>query len=118
MDDIVTKIMGDGDHYKDLQEIFAQIRKFNMRLNPKQFAFGIRRGKFLRFLLTIQGMEANLEKCRAILEMRSLSTLKELQQLIGCIIALSRFLARLAKRAHPFFLSFEEASRLQMDGGI
>ena len=50
-----------------------------------------------------RGIEANLEKHGAILEMRSLSTLKEMQQLTGRIVALFRFLARLAKRAHPFF---------------
>ena len=41
VDDMVTKTMGDGDHCKDLQEIFAQTRKFNMRLNLKKCAFGV-----------------------------------------------------------------------------
>ena len=50
VDDMVTKTMGAGDHWKDLGEIFAQIRKFNMRLNLKKCAFGVRGGKFLRFL--------------------------------------------------------------------
>ena len=77
-----------------------------MHLNLEKCAFGVRRGKFLkflRFLLTNRGIKANLEKCRAILEMRSPSTLKEVQQLTGCIAALSRFLARSFEKAHPFF---------------
>ena len=52
VDDMVTKTMGDGDHCKDLREIFAQIRKFNMHLNPKKCAFRVREGKFLSFFLT------------------------------------------------------------------
>ena len=83
MDDVVTKTIGDGDHCKDLQAIFAQIQKFNMRLNMQKCAFGFLGEKFLDFLLTNRGIEANPEKCRAILKMRSLSTLKEVQQLTG-----------------------------------
>ena len=52
VDDMVAKTMGDGNHCKDLWEIFFQIRKFNMYLILEKCAFGVRRGKFLGFLLT------------------------------------------------------------------
>ena len=103
MDDMVAKIIGEGEHCKDLQGIFTQIRKFNMRLNPKKCKFGVRGGKFLGFLLTCRGIEANLEKCQVILEMRGSSSLKEVQQLTGHIATFSRFLARSAERAHSAF---------------
>lgn len=77
--DMVVKTMGDGEHCKDLREIFSQIRKFNTRLNSEKCTFGVRGGKFLKFLQTSQGIEPNPEKCRAILEMRSPSILKEVQ---------------------------------------
>ena len=41
MDDRVTKTIGEGDHYSDLQEIFSHIRKFNMSLNPEKCMFGV-----------------------------------------------------------------------------
>ena len=41
VDDIIAKTMGDGNHCSDIQEIFSQIRKFNMRLNIKKCAFGV-----------------------------------------------------------------------------
>ena len=94
VDDMVTKTVGDGDRCKDLREIFAQIRKFNMHLKSEKCAFGVQGGKFLGFLLTNLEIEVNLVKCRAILEMRSPSTLKKVQQLTGHIAALSRFLVR------------------------
>ena len=59
--DMVTKTMGEGDHCKDLQESFAQIRKFNMHLNLEKCIFGALEGKFLGFLLTSRGIEANLK---------------------------------------------------------
>ena len=51
--------------------------------------FGVEAGKFLCFLLTEHGIEANPEKCSAILVMRSPISVKEVQQLIGRMVALS-----------------------------
>ena len=43
VDNMVAKAMGEGDrdHCNDLQEIFGQIRKFNMCLNLEKCAFGV-----------------------------------------------------------------------------
>ena len=43
--------------------------------------FGVEVGKFLGFLLTERGIEANPEKCAAMVAMRSPTTVKEVQQL-------------------------------------
>lgn len=50
-----------------------------MRLNPKKCTFGVQTGKFLGFMLTSQRIKANLDKCRVIVNMRSSSTVKEVQ---------------------------------------
>jgi len=52
-------------------------------------------------MLTSRGIEANLDKCEAILNMRSPTNLKEVQRLIGRLTASARFLAMLAKRSKP-----------------
>lgn len=51
--------------------MFVQVRKFNMRLNLSKCTFEVKAGKFLGFMLTARGIEANIDKCGAILEMRS-----------------------------------------------
>lgn len=48
-----------------------------MRLNPGKCAFGVSLGKFLGFMVSQQGIEANPEKIRAILEMTSPKIVKE-----------------------------------------
>lgn len=53
-----------------------------MRLNPTECTFGVAAGKFLGFMLTARGKEANPDKCAAILDMRSPATLKEIQRLV------------------------------------
>lgn len=59
------------EHVKDLEEVFGQVRKFEMRLNPSKCTFGVQAGKFLGFMLIARGIKANPYKCRAVLEMRS-----------------------------------------------
>jgi len=54
-------------------------------------------------MITQRGIEANPDKCEAILNMRSPKCLKEVQQLKDKLAALSRFLPKMAKKAKPFF---------------
>ena len=42
-----------------------------MHLNPKKCTFGIGGDKFLSFMITHRGIEANPDKCTIILEMLS-----------------------------------------------
>jgi len=52
-------------------------------------------------MLTQCGIEANPEKCNAIIEMRSPTSVKEVQRLIGRLTAISRFLSKLAEQIQP-----------------
>ena len=40
-----------------------------MKLNPSKCAFGVYSGKFLGFMVSQRGIEANPDKIKAILEM-------------------------------------------------
>jgi hypothetical protein len=60
-------------------------------------------GKASWFLGLPPGVEANLDKVRAIEAMRPPARLKDVQRLTRSLAALSRFISRLAERALPFF---------------
>ncbi|XP_072060454.1 uncharacterized protein [Arachis hypogaea] len=111
VDDMVVKTKVGHTHIDDLDEIFAQVRKYNMRLNPEKCAFGVRGGKFLRFILTSRGIEANPEKCKAILNMHNPTTVKEVQRLTGRLAALSRFLPCLAAKSFSFFQCLKKTTK-------
>nr|KYP43561.1 Retrovirus-related Pol polyprotein from transposon 17.6 [Cajanus cajan] len=83
VDDMVVKTISAEDHATDLAEVFGQIRKHNMRLNPEKCVFGVQGGKFLGFMITNRGIEANPEKCKAIIQMQSPQNVKEVQRLAG-----------------------------------
>jgi len=74
------------------------VRKYNMRLNPEKCVFRVPTGKFLGFMLTDRGIEANPDKCAAIAEMKSPRNLKEIQRLVGRLTSLARFLPKLTEK--------------------
>ena len=54
-----------------------------MKLNPSKCAFGASLGKFLGFMVSQRGIEANLDEIQAILDMEPPKNIKEVQSLIG-----------------------------------
>ena len=80
-----------------------------MKLNPNKCAFGVASGKFLGFMVSQKGIEANLEKVRAILEMTSPKIVKEVQKLTGRIAALNRFVSKAMDKCLPFFKMLKQA---------
>nr|KYP43469.1 Retrovirus-related Pol polyprotein from transposon 17.6 [Cajanus cajan] len=83
VDDMVIKTKSAVDHAQDLEEILQQVRKHNMRLNPEKCVFGVQGGKFLGFMITCRGIEANPDKCQALINMRSPQNHKEVQSFLS-----------------------------------
>jgi len=77
VDDIVVTSQQKEQHVADLEELFTTIAKYRLKLNPEKCVFRVKAGKFLGFLLTERGIEANPEKCAAIIAMRSPISVKE-----------------------------------------
>jgi len=111
VDDMVVKSPSHHQHAKDLDAVFSALRQYNLRLNPDKCVFGVDRGKFLGFMLTQRGIEVNPEKCRAIIVMRSPTTIKEVQRLIGRLTAISRFLPKLAEQTQPIIQQLKKSAR-------
>ena len=109
VNDMVIKRKEDENHLDDLGETFNTFRQYNMKLNPSKCAFGVSSGKFLRFIVLQRGIEANPEKVRAILEMSSPRTTKEVQSLTGRVAALNRFISKAMDKCLPFFKTLKKA---------
>jgi len=73
--------------------------------------FGVEVGKFLGFLLTEQGIEANPDKCATIIGMRSLATVKKVLQLTGRMAALSLFLSVGGDKGYIYFQCLKKNNR-------
>jgi hypothetical protein len=72
-------------------------------MNPKKCAFGVSAGQFLDFLVHERGIEIGL-KCQEAMRTMVPPTMKrELQQLIGKINFIKRFISKLSGRIEPLF---------------
>jgi hypothetical protein len=59
IDDMLVKSKEEGDHLKNLEETFKTLRRYQMKLNPSKCAFGVSSSKFLGFMVSQKGIEAN-----------------------------------------------------------
>ncbi|KAL0312803.1 UNVERIFIED_CONTAM: hypothetical protein Sradi_5679600 [Sesamum radiatum] len=78
-------------------------QRHGVKLNPKKCVFGVEGGKFLGYLVTQRGIEANPDKIQAIQQMREPRNVREVQQLTGRMAALNRFISRAGDKGLPFF---------------
>jgi hypothetical protein len=109
VDDMLVKSKKDDDHLADLKETFQALRRYNMKLNPAKCVFGVSSGKFLGFMVSQRGIEANPDKIKAILEMTPPKTVKEVQSLTRKAAALNRFVSRSTDKCLPFFKILRKA---------
>lgn len=77
----------------DFEKTFQTLRRYQIRINSAKCAFSISSRKFLNFIVSHRGIEANLENLQAILEMSPPRPRKEVQCLARWIVTLSRFIA-------------------------
>ena len=109
VDDMLVKSKEEEDHPDDLKEMFNTLRQYNIKLNPSKCVFGVSFEKFIGFMVSQRGREANLEKVRAILEMSSLKMIKEMKSLIGRVATLNRFVSKATNKCLPFFKILKQA---------
>ena len=102
VNDMLVKSLDEEKHLNVLQETFDTLRQYNMKLNPSKCAFGVSSGKFLGFMVSHRGIEANPDKIQAILDMKPPQNIKEIQSLIGRVAALNRFVSKVTDKCLPF----------------
>lgn len=77
VDNILVKSNDKTDHLDDPRETFDALRKYKMKLNTTKCVFAISSRKFVGFILFQRGIETNLDKTKAIMDIKSLKTVKE-----------------------------------------
>ena len=92
-----------ADHLAALQRFFERIRQFKLRLNPKKCTFGVTSWKLLGHIVSERGIEVDPEKIKAIFDMLSPRTEKEIRGFLGRLQYISHFIARLTDICEPIF---------------
>ena len=106
---MLVKSRREEDHLEDLRETFDTLRSYNMKLNLGKCTFRVTAGKFLGFMVSQRGIEANSNKIRAIMEMKPPRNVKEVQSLNGKVAELNRFVSRATDKCLPFFHTLKKS---------
>ncbi|WKA08947.1 hypothetical protein VitviT2T_026629 [Vitis vinifera] len=103
VDDMIVKSRDRPDHLAALERFFERIRQFRLRLNPKKCTFEVTSRKLLGYMVSERGIEVDLDKIKAILDMPAPRTEREVRGFLGRIQYISRFIARLIDIYEPIF---------------
>ncbi len=102
IDDVVVKSKEIDGHIADLRKVFEKTRKYGLKMNPTKCAFGVSAGQFLGFLIYERGIEVIQRSIKAIKKIQPPDDKKKLQELIGKINFIRRFISNLSGRLEPF----------------
>lgn len=106
-DDILVKSEESHQHLSHLEETFQILDRFGMRLDIAKCSFVTFR-KFLGHLVLRKGIKAYLSQVRAILNMYPFSSKKDIQRLVGWIVALSQFISHSFDNFKICFSQFQD----------
>ena len=107
IDDTLVKSKQRSDHVTHLQEAFDLFMAYDIKLNPLKCAFGVSIGRFLGFMVTQRGIEANPSQLKTILNLPASGTRKKVQWVTGWLAALGLFIDHLK----PFFATLRGVNR-------
>nr|GFA92679.1 reverse transcriptase domain-containing protein [Tanacetum cinerariifolium] len=111
VDDLVIKSHTEDELVRDIKETFRTLRKINMKLNPKKCIFGATEGMFLGYLIEPDGIKPCQEKTKAVIQIHSPRTMKEVQSLNGKLAGLNRFLSKSADKSLPLFKTLKKCTK-------
>ena len=103
VDDMIVKSKGCEGHIPTLRKFFERIWFYKLRLNPKKCTFEVTSEKLLGFMVSQKGIEVDLDKIKAIVEMKHPKTEKEIREFLERIQYISRFIAQLTMTCEPIF---------------
>ncbi|KAG7552794.1 Retrotransposon gag domain [Arabidopsis thaliana x Arabidopsis arenosa] len=111
IDDMLVKSVSSTSHIEHLEQCFAILNEFGMKLNPTKCTFAVPSGEFLGYIVTERGIEANPRQLNAFLAMSSPRNVREVQRLTGRVAALNRFISRSTDRCLPFYNLLRKANK-------
>jgi len=104
-----------NNHLSDLGEMFEVLREYQMKPNPQKCNFGVYSGKFLGYIVSEKGIEANPEQVQAIRNIVEPKTIMDVMSLNGKDAASSRFISRSTDKCVTFFDVIKKKKKFEWD---
>ena len=81
-------------------------------MNPTKCIFGVPSNILLGNIVSHRGIEANPKKIAVVTNMKPPTYIKDIEKLMGCMVALSHFISCLGEKGLPFFKLLKAQEKL------
>jgi hypothetical protein len=102
IDDIVIKSATHKAHLANLHLAFESMCHYGLKMNPLKCAFRVSVEKFLGFIIHDKGIEIDPKRIEKIKGVQAPKCKKDLQEFLGKVNYLKRFIANLSGKIIPF----------------
>lgn len=103
LDDIAVLGKTFDHHVDNLRKVLDKLSEVNLKLKPSKCNFALQRIKFLGYEVDEQGMRPNMDKVKAILNMRQPQTGPETLSFLGCINFYRKHIQNFSIIAKPLY---------------
>jgi len=100
-DDIIIYGSDEAEHDTALLALFERCRERQLKLNKKKMKFKLDEVAYLGHILSSEGVKADPEKTRAVMDMPQPTNVQDVQRLLGVVTYLAKFLPSLSTVAEP-----------------
>ena len=108
-DDMLVKSLIAKQCLNHLHQAFDVLKRYNMKLNPTKCSFGVSLGKFLGYMVTQRGVEANPDQIQYVKGIPFPTCIKDIQHLTERVVVVSWFISRSSKKYHLFFATLHKS---------
>lgn len=110
LDDVTVHSTHFDEHLGHLQEVFAALRKANLKLNWEKCSFARKTIRLLGHYISGTGIAVDMSKTAAVQKMVPPKTLKELQRFLGLTGYYRKFILNYAALAAPLYRLLKKES--------
>lgn len=104
IDNLVVKTKDEEKNGINLRETLIFVRRYKMRLNLNKCSFRVQAKRFLGFIITMRIIYVNNDKCQEIIDIRSLTSVKNVQYLTIRVYTLSYFVYHYGEKNQFIYL--------------
>lgn len=101
LDDIIIFSESQAEHDIHVRQILEKLRSAGLQVDLKKCEFGVKRTKFLGYILTIDGIEVDPDKIEVIRDWKYAKTVREIQSYLGFCNFYRRFIKDYGKICAP-----------------